>query len=87
MKQIHKEPAATVLNNKIKEVRSILEFNDPKYLYLNINYGIYLMLNTEDDPTPYFDSILYNSGTTETPYIYAKINQALYIAKIIPQRP
>ena len=84
MKQIHKEPAATVLNNKIKEVRSILEFNDPKYLYLNINYGIYLMLNTEDDPTPYFDSILYNSGTTETPYIYAKINQALYIAKNNP---
>lgn len=86
MKQIIQKPALTMLKSKIKEAKSILEFNDPKYLYLNINYGIYLMLETDDDPTPYFDSILYNSGTTETPYIYARINQALYIAKNDPAK-
>ena len=42
------------------------------------------MLETNDDPTQYFESILFNSGTTETPYIYARINQALYIAKSNP---
>ena len=84
MKQISNSSALTMLESKIKEAKSILEFNDPKYLYLNINYGIYLMLETDDDPTPYFDSILYDSGTTETPYIYARINQALYIAKSDP---
>ncbi len=81
MKHIDNKTAFIMLKSKIKEAKSILEFNDPQYLYLNINYGIYLMLETDDDPTPYFDSILYNSGTTETPYIYARINQALYIAK------
>lgn len=84
MKQIKNESAKKTLESKIEEVKSILEFNDQKYLYLNINYGIYLMLETDDDPTPYFDSILFDSGTTETPYIYAKINHALYIAKRNP---
>ena len=84
MKHIKNKQAKRVLNNKIDEVKSILEFNDQKYLYLNINYGIYLMLETNDDPTPYFDSILFDAGTTETPYIYAKINQALYIAQHNP---
>ena len=84
MKQIKNKQARRVLNDKIDEAKSILEFNDQKYLYLNINYGIYLMLETNDDPTPYFDSILFDAGTTETPYIYAKINQALYIAKKNP---
>lgn len=86
MKQINKKPAKSILESKIEEVKSILEFNDQKYLYLNINYGIYLMLETNDDPTQYFESIQFNSGTTETPYIYARINQALYIAKMIPPR-
>lgn len=76
--------AKTVLQNKIKEVHSILEFNDSKYLYLNMNYGIYLMRETEEDPTQYFEVFLSDSGTTETPYIYARINQALYIAKKDP---
>ena len=84
MKQINKKPAKSILESKIEEVKAILEFNDQKYLYLNINYGIYLMLETNDDPTQYFESILFNSGTTETPYIYARINQALYIAKSNP---
>ena len=86
MKHIKNKCAREVLNSKIDEVKSILEFNDPKYLYLNINYGIYLMLETKDDPSPYFDSILFDAGTTETPYIYAKINQALYIAKSNPAK-
>lgn len=86
MKQIKYTRAKSVLNDKIGEVRSILEFNDQKYLYLNINYGIYLMRETNEDPTQYFESILFDTGTTETPYIYAKINQALYIAKNNPAK-
>jgi hypothetical protein len=86
LKQIKNKSVKCILNNKIKEAKSVLEFNDQKYLYLNINYGIYLMLETDEDPTPYFEAILFNSGTTETPYIYAKINQALYIAKKDPAK-
>lgn len=84
MKQIKNKQAKNVLSDRIKEVKSILEFNDQKYLYLNINYGIYLMLETNENPTAYFESISFDSGTTETPYIYAKINQALYISKNNP---
>lgn len=86
MKQRENKRAHEVLNSKIDEVKSILEFNDQKYLYLNINFGIYLMLETNDDPTPYFEAILFDAGTTETPYIYAKINQALYVAKSNPAK-
>ena len=86
MKQINKKPAKSMLESRINDVKSILEFNDQKYLYLNINYGIYLMLETNDDPTQYFESILFNSGPTETPYIYARINQALYIANNDPAK-
>lgn len=73
--------AKKILDSIIPEVEKILEFNDPKYLYLNINYGIYLMRTDKGDPTKYFDSIVFESGTTETPYIYSQINYALYIAK------
>lgn len=76
--------AKIILQEKIKEVKKILEFNDSKYLYLNMNYGIYLMRETEENPTQYFDVFLSDSGTTETPYIYARINQALYVAKKDP---
>lgn len=86
MNHIKHKRAQEVLKSKIDEVKSILDFNDQKYLYLNINYGIYLMLETNDNPTPYFESILFDAGTTETPYIYAKINQALYIAKNNPPK-
>ena len=72
------------LETKIKEVEKILEFNDSKYLYLNINYGIYLMKSNTGDPSKYFDAIIYEPGTTETPYIYAQINYALYVAKHNP---
>ncbi|MDE7322643.1 MAG: hypothetical protein K2N73_07880 [Lachnospiraceae bacterium] len=78
--------AQIFLKQKIQEAFKILEFNDSKYLYLNINYGIYLMRELDEDPTKYFDAILYNSGTTETPYIYAKINQALYVSKKDPAK-
>lgn len=86
MKHNNDKYAQIVLKEKIKEAFSILEFNDAKYLYLNINYGIYLMRELDDDPTKYFDAILFNSGTTETPYIYARINQALYVSKKNPTK-
>lgn len=86
MKHDNDQYAKIVLKEKIKEAISILEFNDAKYLYLNINYGIYLMRELNEDPTKYFDAILFNSGTTETPYIYARINQALYVSKKNPTK-
>ena len=86
MKHNDDKYAQIVLKEKIKEAFSILEFNDAKYLYLNINYGIYLMRELDDDPTKYFNAILFNSGTTETPYIYARINQALYVSKKNPTK-
>lgn len=67
------------------EVQKILEYNDVAYSYLNNNYGIYLMRYTDEDPTTYFSSIGYSSGTTETPYIYAQINLALYHARTNPR--
>ncbi len=78
--------AKIILKSTILEVEKILEFNDDKYLYLNINYGIYLMREDKGDPTKYFDAILSESGTTETPYIYAKVNHALYVSKKDPAK-
>lgn len=66
------------------EVRCILDYCDPAYTYLNINYGIYLMHYTEEDPVAYFSSIPFSAGTTETPFIYAQINLAVYYLKINP---
>jgi len=86
MKHDNDRYAKIVLKEKIQEVISILEFNDSKYLYLNVNYGIYLMRELDENPTRYFDAILFNSGTTETPYIYARINKALYVAKKNPAK-
>ena len=42
------------------------------------------MRYTEEDPTAYFSSIPYSTGTTETPYIYAQVNLALYNARLNP---
>lgn len=81
MRNINNDQAHRILAKTIPEIKNILEFNDEKYAYLNINYGIYLMLETDEDPTQYFECILFDGGTTETPYVYAKINQALYVAK------
>ena len=55
-----------------------------KDMYLNNNYGIYLMRYTCEDPSAYFSCIPYSTGTTETPYIYAQINLALYYEKVNP---
>lgn len=68
-----------------QETKKILDYNDATYAYLNNNYGIYLMRYTEEDPTAYFSSIPYSAGTTETPYIYAQINMALYNARLNPR--
>ena len=86
MKHDDDKYAQIVLKEKIKEAFSVLEFNDTKYLYLNVNYGIYLMRELDEDPTKYFNAILFDSGTTETPYIYARINQALYVSKKNPAK-
>lgn len=67
-----------------KEAKKILDYNDPTYLYLNNNYGIYLMKYTDEDPSAYFLSIPFSTGTTETPYIYAQVNLALYYLKFDP---
>lgn len=72
------------LDQIANEVRLILDYSDPAYNYLNINYGIYLMNYTEEDPSSYFLSIPFSTGTTETPYIYAQINLAVYYLKINP---
>lgn len=77
--------AKSQMESVSKEVRKILDYNDAAYAYLNNNYGIYLMRYTEEDPTAYFSSIPYSAGTTETPYIYAQVNLALYNARINPR--
>lgn len=84
MKKNSSQIAQSTLSEIIPEVKGILDFNDSKYLYLNINYGLYLMNIKNENPTDYFNSIIYESGTTETPYIYSKINLALYIARNNP---
>jgi hypothetical protein len=68
------------LSRIVEEAEEILEFNSADYSYLNINYGLYLML-IDKNPRKYFESIRHESDTTETPYIYAQINLALYEAK------
>ena len=77
--------AAARLETVARQVRMILDYNDPAYSYLNNNYGIYLMRYTHEDPSPYFSTIPYSSGTTETPYIYAQVNLALYYLKTDPR--
>jgi len=77
--------ARSQMESVAREVKKILDFNDAAYVYLNNNYGIYLMRYTEEDPTAYFSSIPYSAGTTETPYIYAQINLALYNARLNPR--
>lgn len=64
----------------IPKVKHILEFNDERYMYLNNNYGIYLLKYKKDNPKKYFECINYSTGTTETPYLYAQINLALSTA-------
>lgn len=76
--------AQSQIETVAKEVEKILDFNDAAYAYLNNNYGIYLMRYTNQDPTAFFSSIPYSAGTTETPYISAQINLALYNARINP---
>lgn len=77
--------ARSQMESVAQEVKKILDYNDTAYAYLNNNYGIYLMRYTEEDPTAYFSSIPYSAGTTETPYIYAQVNLALYNARINPR--
>lgn len=64
------------------EIKNILEFNDTAYEYMNINYGIYLMLFNKGNPIPYFNAIRFQPGTTETPYIYSQINLAIYLLSV-----
>ncbi|MCL2477567.1 hypothetical protein [Candidatus Bathycorpusculum sp.] len=75
-----------LLKNRMQEVEEIIKYMDDKYLYLNINYGLYLMKYNLGDPTEYFSSIAYSSETTETPFIYAQINLAAYTVKSNPEK-
>ena len=84
MKHNFDNSAIAKLDAIAKETQEILEYNDEKYMYLNNNYGIYLMRYTCEDPSAYFSCIPYSTGTTETPYIYAQINLALYYEKVNP---
>lgn len=77
--------ARVQMDSVAQEAKKILDYNDAAYAYLNNNYGIYLMRYTEEDPTAYFSSIPYSTGTTETPYIYAQVNLALYNARLNPR--
>lgn len=76
--------AVARLESVARQVRMILDYNDSAYSYLNNNYGIYLMRYTNENPSPYFITIPYSTGTTETPYIYAQVNLALYYLKTDP---
>jgi hypothetical protein len=69
------------LVEKAEEVRNILEYNDIRYIFLNISYGLYLMKYTNEDPSPYFDCIILEHGSLITPHIYARVNKAMYIVK------
>lgn len=86
MRHDSNQAAMTKMESIAKESKLILEYNDAAYAYLNNNFGIYLMRYTDEDPTTYFSSIPYSSGTTETPYIYAQINLALYNVKLNPRK-
>lgn len=81
MKNDQNSYAKNMLENKMNEIKNILTFNDSKYSYLNVNFGLYLMKYNIGNPENYFMSIHYSSGTTETPYIYAQINLAIYVLK------
>jgi len=81
MKHRFDETAISRLKVIAKNVYDVLLDNDPQYIWLNINYGLYLMLITEGDPHEYFDRIPYEPVTTETPYIFAQINKAMCYAK------
>lgn len=84
MRNDQNELAKQHLKHISKEAKRILDYNDPAYSYLNNNYGIYLMRYTNEDPTAYFASVPFSAGTTETPYIYAQVNLALYYLKCNP---
>ena len=86
MRHDYSAKARMTLDRVMAEVESILDFNDTKYMYLNINYGIYLMKYDRGNPSKFFDAIIHESGTTRTPYIYAKVNNAMYVAKSDPMR-
>ena len=81
MRNDQNEVAKKYLTQISKEAKIILDYSDSAYSYLNNNYGIYLMRYTNEDPTKYFSSIPFSKGTTETPYIYAQVNLALYYLK------
>lgn len=81
MREDHDEIVQKRLSYISQEVKTILDYNDLAYLYLNNNYGIYITRYTDEDPSAFFNSIPFSLGTTETPYIYAQVNLALFYLK------
>ena len=63
------------------DIKEILEFNDGRYDYLNINYGVYLMRFQNKNPTKFFNCIGNYPDTTETPFIYSQINLCASLLK------
>lgn len=84
MRNDQNEVARKYLEEISSKAKTILDYSDPAYSYLNNNFGIYLTRYTNEDPTPFFASIPFSTGTTETPYIYAQVNLALYYLKRNP---
>jgi len=70
----------------VRQIEQILEFMDSKYSYLSVNYGVFLMKYTSQNPERYFRSISLSEGTTETPYLFAQINLAVYLVRENPTR-
>ena len=72
------------LETLIEEIQNeiIVHPYDNRCNRLYVNYGIYLMLYTTEDPTPFFDRIPYQAEGYGVTYITAQRSKAMYFAKI-----
>lgn len=64
------------------KIKQILLLKDIRYEYLYNNFSLYLMNFTDENPISYLNMISEDESGSETPFIYSKINLALYYAKI-----
>lgn len=76
--------AQNKLNSLKEEIQKILKFNDNRYVYLSINYGIFLLYSTNEDAEKYFKCLSDRGGTSHTPYIYSQINLAVSMLRKNP---
>lgn len=78
------EKSREELQNLESEIQQILILKDNRYEYLYNNFSLYLMNFTDQNPIPYFNMISEDETGSETPFIYSRINLALYLAKVSP---